>query len=310
MGCILSFGAAAQDYPQKPVKMLVGWAPGGTVDLIGRVVSQLLTEKLHQQVIVENRPGASGTIVDQLVAAAAPDGYILQTAGSTHATNPSLYAEAKYDPVKDFTPITLVASTPYVLVVDPKLPIRTVSEFKDWSKKQPDAITFGSAGNGSRQHLAAVMLMSSIGARMVHIPYKGSAPVVTDMLGGRLPIIFENVTVVLPHIKSGKMRPIAVTTEARSSLLPDVPSMIASGFPGFEISGYFGVYGPPKLPSNIVGVIGGTINAALKTPEMQQTLARFGAEPVGGSPASFSAFLQRDVDTWSKVIREAGITAN
>ena len=310
MVCILPFGAIAQGYPQKPVRMLVGWAPGGTVDLIGRVVAQLLTEKLRQQVIVDNRPGASGMIVDQMVAAAAPDGYILQTAGSTHATNPSLYAEAKYDPVKDFTPITLVASTPYVLVVDPKLPVRTVAEFKDWTKKQSDAIDFGSAGNGSRQHLAAVMLMNSIGAKMVHIPYKGSALVMTDLLGGRLRTIFENVTVVLPHIKSGRMRAIAVTTEARSLLLPEVPTLIESGFPGFEISGYFGVYGPPKLPSSIVGLIGGTINAALKTPEMQQSLARIGAEPVGGSPSSFSAFLQRDVDTWSKVIREAGITAN
>ncbi|MGZ5137736.1 MAG: Bug family tripartite tricarboxylate transporter substrate binding protein, partial [Burkholderiales bacterium] len=254
IGFILSFGAAAQDYPKKPVRMLVGWAPGGTVDLIGRVVAQLLTEKLHQQVIVENRPGASGAIVDQLVAAAAPDGYTLQTAGSTHATNPSLYAEAKYDPVKDFTPITLVASTPYVLVADPKLPITTVAEFKEWAKKQPDAITFASAGNGSRQHLAAVMLMNLIGAKMVHVPYKGSAPAITDMLGGRLPVMFENVTVVVPHITSGKMRPIAVTTEARSSLLPYVPTLIESGFPGFEISGYFGVYGPPKLPSNIVGI--------------------------------------------------------
>jgi tripartite-type tricarboxylate transporter receptor subunit TctC len=310
MGFILSFGAAAQHYPKKPVKMLVGWAPGGTVDLIGRVVAQVLTEQLHQQVIVDNRPGASGAIVDQLVAAAAPDGYILQTAGSTHATNPSLYAEAKYDPVKDFTPITLVASTPYVLVVDPKLTITTVADFKEWAKKQTDAITFASAGNGSRQHLAAVMLMNLIGAKMVHIPYKGSAPAIADMLGGRLPVMFENVTVVTPHITSGKMRPIAVTTEARSSLLPDVPTLIESGFPGFEISGYFGVYGPPKLPSNIVGIIGGTINTALKTSDMQQRLTRIGAEPVGGSPASFSAFLQRDVNTWSKVIREAGITAN
>jgi tripartite-type tricarboxylate transporter receptor subunit TctC len=309
-GCLLSGGAAAQSYPQKYVKMLVGWAPGGTVDLIGRVVAQLLTEKLHQQVIVENRPGSSGMLVDQLVMAAAPDGYILQTAGSTHATNPSLYAEAKYDPVKDFTPITLVASTPYVLVVDPKLPIKSVAEFREWVKKQPAAISFGSAGNGSRQHLAAVMLMNSIGAKMVHIPYKGSMPAVTDVIGGQLPVIFENVTVVLPFIKSGRMRALGVTTEARSLLLPEVPTMIESGFPGFEISGYFGVYGPPKLPSNIVSVIGGTINAALKTPEMQQSLARIGAEPVGGSPESFAAFLQRDVDTWSKVIRDAGITVN
>ena len=310
VGCMLSFGAAAQGYSQKYVKMMVGWAPGGTVDLIGRVVAQLLTERLHQQFIVENRPGSSGMIVDQLVMAAAPDGYVLQTAGSTHATNPSLYADAKYDPVKDFTPITLVASTPYVLVVDPKLPIKTVTEFREWAKKQPDAITFGSAGNGSRQHLAAVMLMNSIGAKMVHIPYKGSMPAVTDLLGGHVPVIFENVTVVLPYIKAGRMRALGVTSDSRSSLLPDVPTMIESGFPGFEISGYFGVYGPPKLPANIVGVISGAINAALKTPEMQQSLARAGAEPVGGSPESFAAFLQRDVDTCSKVIREAGITVN
>jgi tripartite-type tricarboxylate transporter receptor subunit TctC len=261
-------------------------------------------------VVADNRPGASGMIVDQMVAAAAPDGYVLQTAGSTHATNPSLYAEAKYDPVKDFTPITLVASTPYVLVIDPKLPLRTVAEFGDWAKKQADAIDFGSAGNGSRQHLAAVMLMNTIGAKMVHIPYKGSAQVIADLLGGHLRVAFENVTVVLPHIKAGKTRALVVTTEARSSLLPDTPTLIESGFPGFEISGYFGVYGPPQLPSNIVNVIGGTINAALKTPEMQQRLGRLGAEPVGGSPASFTAFLRRDVDTWSKVIREAGIKAN
>jgi tripartite-type tricarboxylate transporter receptor subunit TctC len=308
--CFLSVGAAAQSYPQKPVRMLVGWAPGGTVDLIGRLVAKLMTDKLGQQVIVENRPGASGAIVDQLIAAAPPDGYMLQTAGSTHATNPSLYASAKYDPVKDFTPITLVASTPYVLVVDPKLPIKSVADFKDWVKRQPEPITFGSAGNGSRQHLAAVMLMNSISAKMVHVPYKGSAPVVTDLLGGHLPIIFENVTVVVPHIQAGKMRALAVTTEARSALLPDAPTMIESGFPGFEVSGYFGVYGPPNLPSNIVAVIGGTINAALKTAEVRQNLARLGADPVGGSPESFSAFLQRDVDTWSKVIRDAGIKAN
>jgi tripartite-type tricarboxylate transporter receptor subunit TctC len=307
---MLSCGATAQSYPQKYVKMLVGWAPGGTVDLIGRVVAQLLTERLHQQVIVENRPGSSGMLVDQMIMTAAPDGYMLQTAGSTHATNPSLYADAKYDPVKDFTPIALVASTPYVLVVDPKLPVRSIAEFREWVRKQPDAISFGSAGNGSRQHLAAVMLMNSIGARMVHIPYKGSMPAVTDLLGSHVPVIFENVTVVLPYIKSGKMRALGVTTETRSSLLPEVPTLIESGFAGFEISGYFGVLGPPKLPSNIVSVINGAINAALKTPEMQQSLARIGAEPVGGSPESFAAFLQRDVDTWSKVIRDAGITVN
>jgi len=306
----LTGASFAQGYPQKYVKMLVGWPPGGTVDLIGRVVAQLLTEKLHQQFIVENRPGSSGMLVDQLVMAAAPDGYILQTAGSTHATNPSLYADAKYDPVKDFTPIALVASTPYVLVVDPKLPVKSVADFREWAKKQPAAVNFGSAGSGSRQHLAAVMLMNSIGAKMVHIPYKGSMPAVTDVIGGQLPVIFENVTVVLPFIKSGRMQALGVTTETRSSLLPEVPTMIESGFPGFEISGYFGVYGPPKLPANIVSAIGGTINAALKSPEMQQSLARIGAEAVGGTPESFAAFLQRDVDTWSKVIREAGITAN
>ena len=309
-GCLLSCGALAQSYPQKNVKMMVGWAPGGTVDLIGRVVAQLLTEKLHQQVIVENRPGASGAIVDLMIAAAAPDGYLLQTAGSTHATNPSLYAEAKYDPVKDFTPITLVASTPYVLVVDPKLPVRSVAEFKQWVKKQPEAISFGSAGNGSRQHLAAVMLMHSLGGKMVHIPYKGSMPAVTDLMGGRVPVIFENVTVVLPFIKAGRLHPLGVTTETRSALLPEVPTLIESGFPGFEISGYFGVFGPPKLPANVVGAISGAINAALKTSDMQQSLARIGAEPVGGSPESFSVFLQRDVDTWSKVIKDAGITVN
>jgi len=308
--CVLAFGAGAQPYPHKPVRMLVGWAPGGTVDLIGRLVAKLLTEKLGAQVIVDNRPGASGAIVDLVVASAAPDGYTLQTAGSTHATNPSMYADAKYDPVKDFTPITMVATTPYVLVVDAKMPINTVADFRDWARKQPEAIDFGSAGNGSRQHLAAVMLMNTIGAKMVHIPHKGSAPVLTAILGGHLRVIFENVTVVTPHIKSGRLRPLAVTTEARSLLLPDLPTMIESGFPGFEISGYFGVYGPPKLPTTIVNVISGTINAALKTPEIQQSLARVGAEPVGGSPASFSAFVQRDVDTWSKVIREAGITAN
>jgi tripartite-type tricarboxylate transporter receptor subunit TctC len=311
-GCLwsLSCAAAAQGYPHKYVKMLVGWAPGGTVDLIGRVVAQLLSDKLHQQFVVENRPGSSGMLVDLQVMAAAPDGYVLQTAGSTHATNPSLYADAKYDPVKDFTPITLVASTPYVLVADPKLPVKSIAEFREWTKKQPDAITFGSAGNGSRQHLAAVMLMNLIGAKMVHVPYKGSMPAVTDLLGGHIPVLFENVTVVLPYIKSGKMRALGVTAETRSSLLPEVPTMIESGFPGFEISGYFGVYGPPRLPANIVGVISGTINAALKTPELQQSLARIGAEPVGGSPESFATFLQRDVDTWSKVIREAGITVN
>ena len=149
--------AIAQDYPRKPIRMLVGWPPGGTVDLIGRMVAQLLTEKLHQQVVVDNRPGASGTLVDMMVKGAAADGYVLQTAGSTHATNPSLYAEAKFDPVKDFTPITLVASTPYVLVVESKLPVKTIAEFTAWAKKQPNAITFGSSGNGSRQHLAAVM---------------------------------------------------------------------------------------------------------------------------------------------------------
>jgi tripartite-type tricarboxylate transporter receptor subunit TctC len=302
--------ATAQDYPRKPIRMLVGWPPGGTVDLIGRLVAQILTEKLRQQVVVDNRPGASGTIVDLMVKGAAPDGYVLQTAGSTHATNPSLYAEAKFDPVRDFTPITLVASTPYVLVVEPKMPVKSVAEFVAWAKKQPGAITFGSSGNGSRQHLAAVMLMNTIGVKMVHVPYKGSAPVVADLLGGHVPVIFENVTTVLPHIGSGRIRALATTTEARTPMLPDVPTMLESGFPRFEISGYFGVYGPPKLPLSIVDLIGSTINSALKTPEMRQSLARFGADAVGGTPASFAAFLQRDVDTWSKVIRDAGIVAN
>ncbi|MCC6531069.1 MAG: tripartite tricarboxylate transporter substrate binding protein [Burkholderiales bacterium] len=302
--------ASAQSYPHKPVRMLVGWAPGGTVDLIGRMVAQVLTEKLHQQVIVDNRPGASGTIADLMVAAAAPDGYTLQTAGSTHATNPSLYAEAKFHPVKDFTPIVLVAATPYALVAGPKLGVRTLGEFREWAKKQSDAIVFGSAGNGSRQHLAAAMLMNAIGAKMVHIPYKGSGPAMTELLGGHVPIMFENVTVILPHVGAGRIRALAVTSATRSARLPEVPTMVESGFAGFDVSGYFGVYGPPKLPASIVGLLSGTINAGLKTAELLQQLARAGAEPVGGSPASFAAFLQRDVDASSKIIREVGITAN
>ncbi|MBI3514585.1 MAG: tripartite tricarboxylate transporter substrate binding protein [Proteobacteria bacterium] len=290
--------------------MIVGFPAGGPTDVLARLVGQAITERLGQPVVIDNRPGAGGMIGDDVVAKAASDGYTLGMMSSAHSTNPSLYPKIPHDVAKDFTSIALVALTPYILVVNPAVPARSVAELVAWIQAQPGEVHYASNSIGGRPHLAAEQLARTAGLRLVHVPYKGSAPTITAMLSGEIPLMFENASVLGPHIKAGKMRALAITSRERTPAFPDLPTVAESGYPGFEVVGYFGVRGPARLPPELVGRLNTAIVAALATPALSERLVEFGADPAGGSPADFERFLAADIARWDKVIRDAGITAD
>ena len=307
-GLALAGPVKAQDYPSKPIRLVVPFAAGGATDVLARLVGERLTASLGQQVVVDNRPGAGGNIGSDLVARAEPDGYtILMGAVGTHAINPSLYPKMPYDPVKDFAPVTLVASVPNVLVVNPEVPANSVQELIDLAKAKPGELNFASSGNGTSIHLSGELFKAMTGTDIVHVPYKGSGPAVTDLLGGQVQMMFDNMPSSLPHVKAGKLRALGVTSAKRSPALPEVPTIAEAGVPGYDATSWFGILAPAGTPEPVVTRLQGAIVQALGEPEMRQRMADLGAEPVGDTPAEFGQFIAAEIAKWAKVVNDAGV---
>ncbi|MDI6870813.1 MAG: tripartite tricarboxylate transporter substrate binding protein [Bacillota bacterium] len=308
---VTGVGLAKDDYPAKPVRMIVAFSPGGATDIIARIVSQKLSERLGQPVVVENKPGATGIIGTEMVAKSPADGYtLLMVTAGTHAINASLYSKLPYDPVKDFTHVVWVANAPNVLVVNASNPINSVKELIEAAKKKPGQLTFGSAGSGSTLHLAGELFKSMAGVDIVHVPYKGGAPAMTDLLGGQIAMMFDSISQAVPHINAGKLKALGVTSATRSLALPNIPTIAEAGVPGYEAMAWFGVVAPAKLPKPILDKLNKEINVVLQLPEVVDRLRELGTEPVGGSPAKFTAHVEAEVAKWAKVVKESGAQVN
>ena len=299
--------AAAQAFPNKPVRLVVPFPPGGPLDTVGRALAQKLTEAWGQSVIVDNRPGAGGNIGADLVAKAAPDGYtVVMGALSTHAVNPSLYAKMPYDAMKDFAPITLVAITPNVLVVNPSLPVNSVRELIAYAKANPGKLAFGSGSNGSAGHLAGELFKADTGTDLLHVPFKGAAPAMQALLSGDIQLMFDNLASASAQVKAGKLKALAVTTARRSPLAPDLPTMAESGVPGFDISTWFGLLAPAGTPPEIVGRWNAEVGRILRTPEMRERLTAMGAEPAPDTPAEFAQFIASEAAKYARIVKVSG----
>jgi tripartite-type tricarboxylate transporter receptor subunit TctC len=296
--------AAAQSYPEKPIRLIVPFAAGAAADMMGRLIAQKLGEAWGEQVIVDNRGGAGTVIGTDMVAKAAPDGYTLLLVTPTFIINATGIRTLPYDTIRSFAPVALFASTPLVLVVHPSLPVRSVKELIALAKSRPGQINYASAGNGSPTHLG-MELFRLAGVTMSHIPYKGAAPALTDVLGGQVQLMLTSVIAVQPHIKTGRVRALAVTTSRRSAVLPDVPT-IAETLPGYEVVNWWGVVAPGATPSAVVSKLNAEMTRMLAQSEVRERLAREGAEPAGGKPEEFAAFIRRDIAKWTKVVRETG----
>jgi len=298
---------AQAGYPNHPIRLVVPFPAGGTTDILARAVAQRMSETLGQQVVVDNRPGAGGNIGSELVAKSAPDGYtLLMGTVGTHAINPSLYSKMPYDHVKDFTPVILVAGVPNVLVVNPDLPVKTVAELIAYGKANPGKLNFASSGSGTSIHLSGELFKTLTGVQMTHVPYKGSSPALTDLMGGQVQLMFDNLPSSLGFIKAGKLRALAVTSAARSTALPDVPTVAESGLPGFEASSWFGVLAPAGTPRDIVTRINAEVAKWLASPEAREKLASQGAIAAGGSPEDFVRHIGAETTKWAKVVKESG----
>jgi tripartite-type tricarboxylate transporter receptor subunit TctC len=296
--------ALAQEYPQKPIKMITPYPPGGPTDVLARAISQKLSERLGQPIVIDNRPGASGMIGADMVAKAAPDGYTLLANASIHVINPSLYQNPPYDALKDFAPVSQIAEVPLVLVVNPGLGVKTVKELIAKAKATP--LNFASSGNGSAPHLAGEAFNIATGVAMQHIPYKGSGPAITDLIGGQVSLMFDSLPSSMPHIKSGRIVAIAVTTKKRSSALPNVPTVAESGVPGFDVSTWYGIWAPAATPPAIVRRVSSDVAAVVRMPEVRARLAELGAEPVGNTPEEFAAYNRSELGKWAKIVKDSG----
>ena len=306
---ILALPAWAQNvpYPSRPIRLVVGFAPGGSTDLVARLVATKLGERVGQQVVVDNRPGASGIIAADLVVKSQPDGYTLLVAGSSISTVGSLYKGITFDVERDLAPLALVATTPYLMVAHPSLGVKSLQEYVAYAKARPGKVSWGASAPGAVQHLSGELFKRLAGIDMVYIPYKGTGPMLPDFLGGRLQIVFDNVLVLTQHIKTGAAIGLAVTTAKRTPLLPDVPTIAESGFPGFDTSGWFSMYAAPRTPPVIINKLNSEILAMLGTADMRERLLTFGATPLPGTPDDLRKQLAREVPAWRKVIREAGL---
>jgi len=297
----------AAPFPAKPARLVVPFPPGGPLDITGRAIAQKLSEAWGQNVVVDNRPGAGGNIGADLVAKSPPDGYtVVMGALSTHAVNPSLYPAMPYDAVKDFAPITLVAVTPNVLVVNPALPVKSVQELIAYAKANPNKLSFGSGSNGSAGHLAGELFKVETGADLVHIPYKGAAPAMQALLAGDTQLMFDNLASAMPQVKAGKLRALAVTTAKRSSLVPELPTMAEAGVPGFDIATWFGLLAPAGTPKDVVAKWNADVVKILDSPEMREKLNAQGAEPAPMSPAQFAAFIAAELPKYARIVKASG----
>jgi tripartite-type tricarboxylate transporter receptor subunit TctC len=294
------------DYPSKPIRMLVAFPPGGPTDLVSRVLAAKVSEQIGQQVLVENRPGANGNIAAEAAAKAAPDGYTVFYNTSAITLSPALYAKLAFDPQKDFAPVVLTAVVPLVLAVHPSVPATNLKEFIAYLKANPGKATYGSAGNGNVTHLSAYLFLQSNGLDAVHVPYKGSAPSLTDLVGGQTQFTAETVNAALPYIRDKRLRPLAVMSLKRASVLPDVPTLNESGMKGFEVGAWQGIVVPAGTPPAIVQRLNAEVMKALASPDVKARLAAQGADPLGSTPAEYGAYIKSELDRWAKVVKATG----
>ena len=313
IACAVVLGLPAQAwsqiaYPNRPVRIIVAFPPGQATDQAARAIAQKLSENLGQQFYVENRPGAASIIGSEAAAKSPNDGYTLFMGSSgSLAINPGMYAKLPYDPIRDFTPISLTLKVPFFIVVNPGFPAGTVKELVAYLKANPDKVNFGSAGNGASNHLSAELFKSVAGVSMVHVPYKGSPPAVTDLLGGQIGLMFETGPLVLPHVKNGKLKAIAVGSVQRSSAMPELVTVAESGYPGFEALAWNGVMVPASTPKPIIAKLNGEINAILKQPDVVDKMHASGFDLIGGTPEDFGNLIRRETETWAPVIRKLGL---
>jgi len=307
--CTLLFGLCAhgQDYPFRPVRIVVPYPPGGPNDIIVRIVAQKLTETRGQPFVVENRPGAGGNIGTDFVAKSAPDGHTLLSVGPGSLIINPLIGKVPYDTARDFAPVTLMARAPNALVAHPSLPAGSVTELIALARSQPGGINYGSGGNGSTPHLAGALFASMARIALTHVPYKGTAPATADLIGGQVQIAFLGIPTVLPHVKSGKLRVLAVTGKRRSPELPGVPTVDEAGVPGYELSPWYGLLAPAGAPREIVARLAAEVTKIVRAAEIRHKLAVQGAEVAGGTPEDFTAVIQADISTWARVIKDTGI---
>ena len=304
-GALIGAPAFASDYPQKPIKLVVPWAPGGATDVIARVIGQRIGQELGQSVVVDNKPGAGGNIGTAGFVREKADGYaLLMGTSSTNAVNPSLYSRLPFDARKDFAPIVLIATVPNILVVPAASPFKKLDDVLGAAKQNPGKLTYGSAGNGSSQHLAGSMLMKATGLKLNHVPYKGSGPAASDLIAGHLDIMLD--TGSMPHIKSGNLRALAVASQKRIPALPEIPTFAELGIPNFNASAWYGIMAPAGTPEPVIAKLNATINKILKEPDVVKRLHDFGAVVEGGTAQEFKAFSASEIDRYAKIVKDSG----
>ena len=299
----------AQAYPSRPVRIIVGFAPGGAYDIASRLMGQFLSERLGQPFIVENRPGAGGTIGTEAVVKAPADGYMLLLVGAAAAISAQLYDKLNFDLVRDIAPVAAISREPHVILVHPSVSAKTIPEFVAYAKANPSSVSYGSGGNGSVTHLAGELFKMMTGINMLHVPYRGAAPALNDLLGGQVQVMFAPVSASISHVKAGKLRALAVTTATRSEALPDLPT-VGEFVPGYEVSTWNGFGAPRNTPDEIIDRLNTAINAGLADPKLKARLADVGSTALAGSPADFGKLIAEETETWAKVIRFAGIKAD
>ena len=312
--CLLLAAAAisgpAQAYPTRPVRFIVPYAPGGSSDVIARILGQKLTERLGQTFVVDNRPGAGSMIGTDLAAKSVPDGYTIVLSDMPHTINPSVYGKVPYDPVKDFSPITLVGTSAMFLFVHPSVQAQSVKDFVALAKSQPGTLTIGSGGNGTTTHLSAELFQARAGIRLTHVPYKGAGPALIDVVAGQIPATFTSMATAAPHVKAGKLRVLGVTSLKRLPALPEVPTFAESGVPDFVVEHWWGVLAPAGVPQPIVARLRGEIVTVLESGDVRERFAALAVEPATSTPEQFRALLASDVKRWAKVVKDAGVKIN
>ena len=312
-GLLLAWSACAawgQAWPNKPIRMVVAFPPGGPTDIVSRVIAQRLSEQLGQQVIIDNKPGAGGNIAAELIANAPADGYTLFYNTSAIVIGPALYSKVNYDTLKDFAPVALTASVPMVLAVNPNLPARSVKEFLDLARSKPGQLNYSSSGTGTITHLASAMLSTQTGIQTQHVPYKGSAPGLVDLASGQTQFMIDTINTVLPYVRDGRLRGLAVSSMKRSSVLPDLPTLHESGLSGFDASAWQGIMAPAATSSDIVQRLNAEVNKALAHPEVRAKLAAQGADVLGGTSAEYAAHLRSELPRWAKAVKDSGAKAD
>jgi len=308
LAALAASSLAQAQYPEKTVRVVVPFPPGGQTDIVGRIVADQFTKLWGRPAIVENRVGASGTVGSEMVAKSPPDGYTLQIAAiNTHGANPALFGpKLQYDPVKDFTPIAWLVSTQNILVINKDLPYRNLREILDTARANPGKLTFGTAGSGSSMHLFMEVLKMMAKVDITHVPYKGSAPAVQDLMGGQITMVFDSMPGSWPFAAAGKVKPIAISSAKRSTTAPDVPTVAESGVPGYDYVSWLGLVGPAGMPKDLVARLNADTNKILQLPDVKERFAQLGTLPVGGTPEEFGAYIRTQVETWHRVVKAAG----